>query len=94
MCALDLARRKRMGIALFFAQGAAAMFGVWVQDKTGERFVDELANRKVRADAIMTLLNEGIHCYAIADAKGVEPMGISRPGLLQKNARTRLREAV
>ena len=75
---------KGMGIALFFAQGAAAMFGVWVQDKTGERFVDELANRKVRADAIMTLLNEGIHCYAIADAKGVEPMGISRPGLMQK----------
>ena len=75
---------KGMGIALFFAQGAAAMFGVWVQDKTGERFVDELANRKVRADAIMTLLNEGIHCYAVADAKGVEPMGISRPGLLQK----------
>ena len=37
---------KGMGIALFFAQGAAAMFGVWVQDKTGERFVDELANRK------------------------------------------------
>ena len=32
----------------------------------------------------MTLLNEGIHCYAVADAKGVEPMGISRPGLLQK----------
>ena len=75
---------KGMGIALFFAQGAAAMFGMWVQDKTGERFVDELANRKVRADAIMTLLNEGIHCYAVADAKGVEPMGISRPGLLQK----------
>ena len=27
---------------------------------------------------------QGAHCYAVADAKGVEPMGISRPGLLQK----------
>ena len=75
---------KGMGIALFFAQGAAAMFGVWVEDKNGSRFVDELANRKVRADAIMNLLNQGVHCYAVADAEGVKPMGISRPGLLQK----------
>ena len=75
---------KGMGIALFFAQGAAAMFGVWVEDKNGTRFVDELANRKVRADAIMNLLNQGVHCYAVADSKGVEPMGISRPGLLEK----------
>lgn len=73
---------KGMGIALFFAQGAAAMFGVWVEDKNGSRFVNELANRKVRADAIMNLLNKGVHCYAIADANGVIPMGISRPGIL------------
>ena len=75
---------KGMGIALFFAQGAAAMFGVWVEDRNGSRFVDELANRKVRADAIMNLLNQGVHCYAVADAGGVKPMGISRPGLLEK----------
>lgn len=75
---------KGMGIALFFAQGAAAMFGVWVEDKNGSRFVNELANRKVRADAIMNLLNKGVHCYAIADANGVIPMGISRPGILNK----------
>lgn len=64
--------------------GAAAMFGVWVEDKNGSRFVNELANRKVRADAIMNLLNKGVHCYAIADANGVIPMGISRPGILNK----------
>ena len=60
------------------------MFGVWVEDRNGSRFVDELANRKVRADAIMNLLNQGVHCYAVADAGGVKPMGISRPGLLEK----------
>ena len=75
---------KGMGIALFFAQGAAAMYGVWVEDKTGSRFVNELANRKVRADAIMVRLNKGGHCYAVADSAGVRPLTVSRPGLLEK----------
>lgn len=75
---------KGMGIALFFAQGAAAMYGVWVEDKGGNRFVNELANRKVRADAIMVYLNKGGHCYAVADSTGVQPMTVSRPGLLEK----------
>lgn len=75
---------KGMGIALFFAQGAAAMFGVWVEDKGGTRFINELANRKVRADAIMTLLNQGTKCYAVADSLGTAPMEVSRPGLLAK----------
>ena len=69
---------KGMGIALFFAQGAAAMFGVWVEDKKGSRFVDELANRKVRADAIMNLLNQGVHCYAVADAAGLLQKALDR----------------
>ncbi len=77
-------KEKGMGIALFFSQGAAAMFGVWVRDDNGERFVDELANRKVRADAIANLLNRGVRCFAVADAAGVQPMTVSRPGLLEK----------
>lgn len=75
---------KGMGIALFFAQGAAAMYGVWVEDKGGDRFVNELANRKVRSDAIMTYLNKGGRCYAVADAQGVHPMTVSRPGMIEK----------
>lgn len=75
---------KGNGIAVFFAQGCAAMFGVWVENKGGTRFVNELANRKVRADAILNLLPKGISCHAISDANGVIPMGQSRPGLLDK----------
>lgn len=67
-----------MGIVLFFAQGAAAMFGVWVEDKGGTRFINELANRKVRADVIMTLLNKGTKCYAVADSLGTAPMEVSQ----------------
>lgn len=73
-----------MGIVLFFAEGAAAMFGVWVEDKGGTRFINELANRKVCDDAIMTLLNKGTKCYAVADSLGTAPMEVSRPGLLAK----------
>lgn len=77
-------QEKGMGIALFFAQGAAAMYGVWVEDKGGKRFVNELANRKVRSDAIMVYLNKGGHCYAVADSVGTHPMTVSRPGMLEK----------
>ena len=44
------------------------MFGVWVNANTGKRFISELANRKLRADAIMTLMNAGQKCIAICDA--------------------------
>ena len=53
-CQIIQADEKGMGIALYFAQSAAAMFGIWVNCATGKRFVDELANRKVRADAVST----------------------------------------
>jgi len=42
------------------------MFGVWVNTTTGKRFISELANRKLRADAIMNFMNHGQKCIAIA----------------------------
>ena len=75
---------KGMGIALYFAQSAAAMFGVWVNCRTGERFVDELANRKVRADAIMSAANKGDLSIAIANKDGVEMMQAIHHGILSK----------
>ena len=45
-------REKGMGIGWQFNQTAAAEYGLWVSAE-GKRFVNELANRKVRADAIM-----------------------------------------
>ncbi len=44
-------REKGMGIAWQFSHNAAAQFGVWVSSE-GKRFINELANRKVRSDSI------------------------------------------
>jgi len=73
-----------MGIALYFAQSAAASFGVWLNTATGKRFVDELANRKVRADAIMSNANKGEPCIAVADQNGADQMGMIHKGMLAK----------
>ena len=51
--------RKRHGLSVVFNQSGGAEFGVWV-DSTGRRFVNELANRKVRADAIFALHDKGL----------------------------------
>ncbi len=59
------------GLGPHFAQEVAAMFGIWINAATGKRFISELANRKLRADAIMNFLNKGQHCVAIADAGNV-----------------------
>ncbi|MCI5850710.1 MAG: flavocytochrome c [Sutterellaceae bacterium] len=75
---------KGMGIALYFAQGGAASFGVWLDTKTGKRFVNELANRKVRADAIINRNNAGHTCIALTDSLGVEHLRSSRKGILEK----------
>jgi flavocytochrome c len=58
---------KGMGLAPFFAQICAAMYGLWVDTKTGKRFVNELADRKIRADAIIRVGNK---CIAFTDAYG------------------------
>ena len=42
-----------MGIGWTFSQSAAAEYGLWVSTSEGKRFVNELANRKIRADAIL-----------------------------------------
>lgn len=58
---------KGMGLAPFFAQLCCAMYGLWVDTKTGKRFVNELADRKIRADAIIRVGNK---CIAFTDANG------------------------
>ena len=47
-------KEKGMGIGWTFAQSGAAEYGLWVATD-GKRFVNELANRKVRADAIVAI---------------------------------------
>jgi flavocytochrome c len=58
---------KGFGIAPIWAAFAAFPNGILVNPATGERFVDELADRKVRADAI---LKTGNIAVAICDEEG------------------------
>lgn len=74
---------KGMGIGWQYNQTAAAEYGLWANNE-GNRFVNELANRKVRADAIMVEQANGRKCFAIADANGVKPLQAQRPGFLDK----------
>ena len=60
---------KGMGIGYIFAISGAFPFGVMVDPKDGKRFVNELANRKIRADAI---LKTGHYAIGVADQNGVK----------------------
>ncbi len=60
---------KGLGLGPFFAQGGAAQYGLWIDTKTGKRFVNELADRKIRADAILRVGNETI---ALVDEEGAK----------------------
>ncbi|WOT04721.1 flavocytochrome c [Shewanella youngdeokensis] len=51
---------KGFGMAPLFATYSAFAHGIMVSPKTGERFVNELADRKVRADAIVKTGDIGI----------------------------------
>lgn len=58
---------KGFGSGPIFAQLGCAMYGLWIDTQTGKRFVNELADRKIRADAILRVGNK---CIAFADATG------------------------
>lgn len=75
---------KGFGLAAFFGQGAAATNGIWIDAATGKRFVNELADRKIRADAIISRMNEGHECIAIADADGANRVSFLMPKFLER----------
>jgi flavocytochrome c len=60
---------KGLGIAPIFAVYSAFPYGVMVDPSTGKRFVNELADRKVRADAIIKTGNISI---GIADSEAAK----------------------
>ena len=51
---------KGFGIATHFTAGGVFISGLMVDPATGKRFVNELANRKIRADAIIKTGHPGI----------------------------------
>ncbi|TVS19197.1 MAG: flavocytochrome c [Gammaproteobacteria bacterium] len=58
------------GFGLGFDFGVmTTVHGIWINTLTGERFVNEIADRKTRADAMLRVGDETI---AIADADGAE----------------------
>ena len=63
---------KGYGIGPDFASYIAFPYGIMVNPETGNRFVNELADRKIRADAI---LNIGQPCIGIADQEGIAASG-------------------
>ena len=71
-----------MGILWQFSQTCAAPYGIWLDTTTGRRFINELANRKIRSDAIMMLGNKGHHCISLTDVRGAKQLERNRPGAL------------
>lgn len=76
-------KEKGMGLGWTFSQSGAAEFGLWV-NTAGKRFVDELANRKVRADAIMVEQGKGLRAVAICTEANLKAYHVARPGMLKK----------
>jgi flavocytochrome c len=72
---------KGFGLAAFFGQGCAAVYGLWVDSKTGKRFVNELADRKIRADAILRVGNK---CVAFCDEYGTKMQKDAIPKFMER----------
>jgi flavocytochrome c len=72
---------KGFGIGPFFGQLAGAMYGLWIDTQTGKRFVNELADRKIRADA---LLKVGNKCICFTDSEGVKKISEMMPKFLER----------
>lgn len=72
---------KGFGLAAFFGQGCAAVYGLWIDTKNGRRFVNELADRKIRADAILRVGNK---CIAICDEDGTKMQKDAIPKFMER----------
>lgn len=70
--------RDKIGSEFFYT---IFPYGVMLHPVTGKRFVNELADRKIRSDAI---LNVGRPCIGIADAQGTRTSGRSVDKYLNK----------
>lgn len=67
---------RGFGTAPHFVQGITASYGLWIDTQTGKRFVNQNADRKTRADAILAVGNKTI---AIADAEAYTRGGTGGP---------------
>lgn len=74
---------KGFGLGWAWA-GHTQAYGFWIDAATGERFVNELADRKIRSDAIMIRANQGHECLSVGDKKCEELFQVIRPGWTQR----------
>lgn len=74
---------KGFGIGWAWA-GHTQALGFWIDATTGERFVNELADRKIRCDAILAHNNLGHECLSIGDKKAAATFEVYRPGMLAR----------
>jgi len=72
---------KGYGIGPDFASYIAFPYGIIIDPATGNRIINELADRKTRADAI---LEKGHPCMVFTDEKGVESSGYQIDHCLKK----------
>ncbi len=72
---------KGYGVGPGFASYIAMPYGIMVNPDTGRRFMNESADRKTRADAILQV---GRPCICIADSRGVEQSGYDIQRCLDK----------
>jgi flavocytochrome c len=72
---------KGYGIGPDFASYIAFPYGIVIDPATGKRIMNELADRKMRADAI---LQKGHPCIVLTDKKGVECSGYQIEHCLKK----------
>lgn len=73
-----------MGLGAHFSSVAGSLYGLWLNSKTGKRFVDEFADRKRTTDAIIKVIEENGTPLAISDSNGVKSFEKVRPGMLEK----------
>lgn len=72
-----------MGRAWMFSDYVGADAGLWITTE-GERFVNELSNRKVAAEAVLDLHRRGLGAIALGNALSKTRLDKLRPGFLDE----------
>ncbi len=80
---------RGFGVAPYFVIGVSALNGLMVDTQTGKRFVNELADRKTRSDAIIATGNKAIvFCDAPGLAKAAESPSVKLDRLFETEVLT------
>lgn len=72
---------KGFGVGPWFAQTVAFQYGILVDPVTGKRFINEMSDRKIRADAI---IETGHACIGLADSAAVSHKAELLPRFLKR----------